>query len=271
MLSLKISMLKQLKYQIGCSLITVLVLSGFTPKLKAIETSPYFTNSLLLAEKPENNVTQNVSALEIFRKAYKNRYTWNDQFPGYTAAVEFKQGKDKYNGNISVSPDLSVEVTGINDEEASQTIKNQLLMLAVHRHRTPFEVAHKDKVFKFGTATKAEIVEIIEDGGKAKARYQLVNNQVIEVNRLLGPHAVVVKTLDTETTPEGYIATQYQSTFHDAKTNRLIGEEISSDTYKKVGNYYLPTRQVIQHTEGGNTFAAEFNFTQIKLMQPKIN
>ncbi len=263
-------MKQKFKYQvvtIGFAVSTGLILSGLNLEVQAKEQSYFITNYLLLSA---DSVAQNISAIDLFRKAYQNRYTWNNQFPGYTAAIEFKQGKDKYNGYIRVDPDLrTVEVTGINDEEASQTIKNQLLMLAVHRRQTLFETAHKNKTFKFVSAKSSGIKEIVEEGGKAPARYQIANNQIIQVSRLLGPHAVVVKTLDTKTTPEGYIATQYQSTFHDAKTNQLIGSEISSDTYTKIGNYYLPVRQVIQHTEDGDKFEAEFNFTDIKLIQPK--
>ncbi len=258
-------MLQQLKYQVGCSVSVVLILSSFHLRVEALERARFTNNPLVVSQATE------LSAQELFRNAYKNRYTWDDKFPGYTAVVDFKQGKDKYTGSIRVNPDLSVEVTGIEDVEASQTIKNQLLMLAVHRKRSPFEVTHKNKTFKFDSANKSGVREIVEEGGKAAARYQVANNQIVQVSRLLGPHAVVVKTLDTQTTPEGYLATQYQSTFRDAKTNQLIGSETSSDSYKKVGDYYLPIRQVVEHTEDGDKFEAQFEFTQIKLMQSESN
>lgn len=262
-------MLQQLKYQVGCSFSVILILSSFHPKIEASDWQRSTRNPLVISQ--QNSTGVKLSAQELFRNAYENRYTWDDKFPGYTAVVDFKQGKDKYTGSIRVNPDLSVEVTGINDEEASQTVKNQLLMLAVHRKRSPFEVTHKNKTFKYDSASKSGVMEIVEQGGKAAARYQVADNRIVQVSRLLGPHAVVVKTLDTQTTPEGYIATQYQSTFHDAKTNQLIGLETSFDSYKKVGSYYLPVRQVVEHTEDGDKFEAQFEFTQIKLMQSKSN
>ncbi len=262
-------MLNQLKYQIGYSLSIVLILSSFHLRVEALDRSRFTNNPLVVSQ--QNSTAVDLSAQKLFRNAYENRYTWNNQFPGYTAVVDFKQGKSKYTGSVRVNPDLSVEVTGIEDEETTQTVKNQLLMLAVHRRRTPFEVTHKNKTFKFYSASKSGVREVIEEGGKSAARYQIADNQIIQVSRLLGPHAVVVKTLDTEATPEGYIATKYQSTFHDAKTNKLIGSETSSDSYKKVGNYYLPIRQVVEHTEDGDRFEAQFEFTQVKLMQPESN
>lgn len=262
-------MSNQLKYKVGYSLSIVLVISNFHLRVEALELPRFINNPLVISQ--QNSTTVNSSAQKLFRNAYENRYTWNDNFPGYTATVDFKQGKDKYTGSVRVNPDLSVEVTGIKDEAASQTVKNQLLMLAVHRKRSPFEVTHKNKTFKFDSANKSGVMEVIEEGGKSAARYQIANNQIIQVSRLLGPHAVVVKTLGTETTPEGYIATKYQSTFRNAKTNQLIGLETSSDSYNKVGDYYLPIRQVVEHTEDGDKFEAQFEFTQIKLMQSESN
>lgn len=263
--------MKLVKYLVRYSLPIVLILPSSSLKIEAVEQPHFATNYLLLVENPKNAVHLNVSALELFRKAYENRYTWNDEFPGYTAAVEFKQGRDRYNGYVRVNPDLSVEVTGIANEKASQTVKNGILLIAIHRRSTPFEVAHKNKAFKFGTVENSKVTEIIEDGGKATARYQVANNQIVQVNRLLGPHAVVVKTLDTEETPEGYIATRYQSSFYDTKTNQIIGSEISSDSYRKIGNYYLPIRRVIQHIENGNNFEVEFNFTKLEVISNKAN
>lgn len=258
---------QKFKYQFACILAIVSVLFGFDLKIAAAEKAHVISTPFLLSAQPESAATTNLSALELFRKVYESRYTWNKQFPGYTAEVEFKQGKNKYKGEVRLNPDLSVEVTGIDNAEASQTVKNQMLMLAIHRRRTPFEVAHKNQTFKIGATKNSGVVEIIEMGKTTEARYQLANNQIIQVNRQLGSQNVVVKTLDTEVTPEGYIPTQYQSTFYDSKTNQLIGEEISTDTYKKIGDYYLLTRQVIQHKEDGEQFEVELNFDQIKLMQ----
>lgn len=264
-------MLKRFSYQIGCILAVTSILVGFSLKAEAeaVEQFPIITDSFLLAENPKNAGNPKISALDLFRKVYESRYTWNEQFPGYTAAVEFSQGKNKHKGSIRVNPDLSVEVNGIDDKEASQSVKNQLLMLVIHRRRTPFEVTHKNKAFKYGTTANNGAVEIIADSGKAQDRYQIANNEIVQVSRLLGPHAVVVKTLDTEKTSEGYIATQYQSTFQDPQTKQIIGSETSSDTYEKVGDYYLPVRQVIQHTEDGDTFEARVDFTQVRLIQPR--
>ena len=36
--------------------------------------------------------TTKVTAQDLFRAAYENRYTWDKSFPGYTAEITYKDG-----------------------------------------------------------------------------------------------------------------------------------------------------------------------------------
>jgi len=40
---------------------------------------------------------EQTSASELFRAAYENRYTWDENFPGYSADVQL-QGHEVYTG-----------------------------------------------------------------------------------------------------------------------------------------------------------------------------
>ncbi len=204
------------------------------------------------------------SAREVFRAVYENRYTWNKQFPGYTATVEFKQGKEDYRGHIRVNPDLSVEVTDINKEDAHQ-IDSQLRMIIVHRRQVPFEVAHKNQTYQFGATDRTGAVEIFEQGDTT-AHYKVSHQQLTQVNRTLGQMAVTVNLLDSLVTPEGYLATRYRTIFRQPQTAQVLGEEESEDTYKKIGGYYLLSRQVIHDFESGKQTNTEIDFTDIQLL-----
>jgi hypothetical protein len=223
-----------------------------------------YPDVILLSQQGNNSLTPNISAVELFRNAYQNRYTWDEQFPGYTATVEFKQGKENYRGRVRINPDLKVEVTGIADKDARQSVENQVGMIAVHRRRVPFEVAHKNNVFKLVTRDRNGAVEIFQQGDKSEAHYKLLNQQITQVNRVLGPHSVTVDTLDTEATPEGYLATRYRTIFRNPQINQVIGQMESEDTYKKIGGYYVLTHQVIHTSEQGERTTTELNFTDIK-------
>lgn len=106
-------------------------------------------------------------------------------------------------------------------------------------------------------------------GDKTEANYKVLDQQVTQVNRLLGSHSVTVDTLDSKVMPEGYIATRYRTTLYQPQSKQVLGEEVSEDTYKKIGGYYVPSRQVVEHSESGESFTAEFNFTDIQLLSGK--
>ena len=66
-------------------------------------------------------MTEQANARDLFRAAYEHRYTWDSNFPGYSADVELKQNEEIYTGHISIKPDMTVEVSGIDDEEVQQS------------------------------------------------------------------------------------------------------------------------------------------------------
>lgn len=80
-------------------------------------------------------VTQ-VSAQELFRAAYENRYTWDKNFPGYTADVTFKHDDQVFTGKVRVNSNIKAEVFEVDDEQALEAINNQLWEIAIHRVST---------------------------------------------------------------------------------------------------------------------------------------
>lgn len=262
---IEINPMKQPKLQTRWWIFVIMALAGLNLGQQTIAQPLNLTDAVLLSQRTTNALAENISADKLFRDAYENRYTWNSQFPGYTAAINLKQGKEVHRGSVRVNPDLSVEVTGINNTDVRETVEYRLQMINTHRQRVPFEVAHKNSTFTFGTKDKTGVVEIIEQG-ETKASYRLLNQQVVQVNRSIGPHSFTVDTLDTQVTPEGYIGTHYRATAIQPQTKQVLGEEVSKDTYKNIGGYYLPTRQVLQRSEGAEQYQVEFSLTDVQLL-----
>lgn len=232
-----------------------------------IQSAPIIPpNISVLAQAQTSNST---SAAEIFRNAYENRYTWDSQFPGYTATVKVKQGNSNYEGKIAVNSDLTVKVTGIPKEEVQSSVKNQLRMIVVHRRRVPFETEHKNSTFELGTPARNGAVKIIEQG-KTNAQYEVFQNELRQVNRLLGDVAVTVNVVASQKTPLGYLATHYKTILKQPGNQQVIGEMDQKDSYRKFGNYYLLTRQELQETDFNqkqqNTTILDFK--DIHLNQP---
>lgn len=213
-------------------------------------------------------MTEQKSARELFRSAYENRYTWDANFPGYSADIEIKQGDEVYTGNVRIKSDLTVEVIGLEDEKVQESVYNQMRDIVTHRKRSTFEKAHGKNEFSLGEADATGAVEILVKGDAMGSNYKVRGTEICQVSRVMGPMAFTINTNDSLDTGEGYVSTGYNAIFRDAKTGNLKAKREFEETYEKVGNYYVMTRQVVHAIDGDNRITTEFNFSNIKLLEP---
>lgn len=214
-------------------------------------------------------MTQTNQARDRFRAAYENRYTWDENFPGYTTKLELKQGEQVYTGNIRVNSDLSVEVTGIEDEKVKENVYNHMRDVITHRKRSSFEQAHGKSSFSLGEEDSTGAVEILVEGDAMGSNYKIRGKEISQVSRVMGPIAFVINTNESLDTGEGYISTGYNAIFRNSKTNELKGKREFKESYAKFGDYYLPTHQIIESIDqDGEKITIEFIFSEIKLLEP---
>jgi Protein of unknown function (DUF3386) len=208
-----------------------------------------------------------VSAQELFRAAYENRYTWDKEFPGYTADIKYKYDGKEYNGQVNISTNLKAEVLGVEDEEAQKAIHGQAWEIAVHRVRRTFEQTHGENIFRYGTTDADGAVEILM-GGKAEGdKYKLRNNEVCLVHRHIHGVVVTINTFSSHETGEGYLSHTYDSVYHDPKTGEQKGGKSDFvDEYEKVGKYSILNRREITTDVDGKPSVQEFVFSNIKLI-----
>jgi hypothetical protein len=211
-------------------------------------------------------MTELPSARDLFRAAYENRYTWDADFPGYSADVELKQGEEVYTGSLRINRDLSVEVTGIEDEEVKQSVYTQLRDVVTHRKRNSFEESHGKNTFSTGTADDTGAVEILVKGDSMGSNYKIRGTEICQVSRVMGRMAFVIDTHESLDTGSGYAASRYDAVFRNPQTNDMIRELQFEDTYEKIGDYWVMTRQVVHSKENGSVTTTEFNFSNVKLL-----
>lgn len=215
-------------------------------------------------------MTEQKSARELFQAAYENRYTWDEKFPGYSAEIEIKQGDEVYTGNVRIKQDLSVEVTGIADEKVQESVYNQMRDIVTHRKRSSFEKAHGKSSFDIGETDSTGAVEIFVKGDSMGSNYKVRGIEICQVSRVMGPMAFTINTNESLDTGEGYISAGYNAIFRNAKTGDLKGKREFEETYEKVGDYYVMTRQVVHAIEEEGRTTTEFNFSNIKLLEPAM-
>jgi Protein of unknown function (DUF3386) len=211
------------------------------------------------------------SAQELFQAAYENRYTWEPNFPGYTATVEFKHGDRVLTGTIVVKANLSAEVTGIDDEEARKSIIGQLREVAIHRVRRTFTETHGMNTFAYGETDATGAIEILMPEKPMGDRYKLRNNEVCHVHRHLHGIMVTIDTFSSHDTGEGYLSHRYDSIYADPATGEIkSGKIVFEDNYQKVGNYQILRQRIVEAVEDGHPVTTEFNFSKIELLADRV-
>ncbi|MCF4969994.1 DUF3386 domain-containing protein [Nostoc sp. CMAA1605] len=211
-------------------------------------------------------VTQ-LSAQELFRAAYDNRYTWDKNFPGYTADITYKYDGQVITGKVIINAELKAEVLGVDDESVKKAIHGQAWEIAIHRVRRTFEETHGANTFRYGATDEDGSVEILM-GGKAEGdRYKVHNNIVTLVHRHIHGVVVTINTFSVHNTGEGYLSHTYDSVYHDPQTGEQKGGVSNFvDEYEQIGNYFILNRREIRTEISGKTSVQEFAFSNIHLL-----
>jgi Protein of unknown function (DUF3386) len=208
-----------------------------------------------------------ISAQDLFQAAYENRYTWDPQFPGYSADITYTQNGKVFTGQVRVTSDLKAEVLNVEDEEAQKAIHGQLWETSIHRVRRSFEETHSKNTFSYGNTDATGAVEILM-GGKAEGDYyKLRNNEVCLVHRHIHGVVVTINTFSSQNTGEGYLSHRYDSVYHDPQTNaQKGGKSLFEDIYEKIGAYWILNHRAIQTEAENGTVTQDFVFSNIQLL-----
>ncbi|NJL81165.1 MAG: DUF3386 domain-containing protein [Richelia sp. RM2_1_2] len=207
------------------------------------------------------------SAREILKAAYDNRYTWDNNFPGYTADVTYKYEDKEFKGKVRVNPNLKAEVFDIEDEQAKEAINNQLWEIAIHRIRREFEDSHKDNTFSEGETDESGAVEVLVGGKASGDKYKIRDREVVLVHRHIHGVVVTINTESTHDTGEGYLAHRYDSVYHDPTTGEQKGGKSDfEDKYEKVGDYSILNERIITTEVEGKPVTMQFIFSNIQML-----
>ncbi len=211
-------------------------------------------------------MTDQTTASVLFQTAYEGRYTWDANFPGYSADVQLVQGAEVYIGKISINRDLSIEVIGIADEQVQEGIYIQLQDVIIHRQHSSFEDAYDKCEFMLGETDETGAVEIIVKSDSIDSHYKIRSGEIYQVRRAIARNAFVIDTHENFHTGTGYIALRYDAVFRNSQTDEVTSVLKFADTYAKFGDYYLMTKQVVHEYQDGDRSTTEFSYSNIKLL-----
>ena len=213
-------------------------------------------------------MSQTLTAQDLFRSAYDNRYTWDKNFPGYTATATMKSGDAEHQAQVTIKPDLSFEVSDVEPEMVKKSIQGQLWEMTIHRVKHSFEETHGKNTFTFGEKDADGAVEILVGGAGEGNSYKVKDNTVSFVNRKIRDKVVNINTLKTFNTDEGYLSAEYESFYIDPATGDTVtGITKFTDKFEKIGDYYLLTQRIIDSINPeGKPQTVEYTFSDVEMM-----
>lgn len=210
-----------------------------------------------------------LSAQELFRAAYENRYTWDKSFPGYTADITYKYDEQVFRGKVVIDANLKAEVLDVEDEQAKKAIHGQAWEIAIHRVRRSFEDTHSANTFSYGNTDETGATEILVGGKCAGDKYKVRDNEVCHVHRFIHGTVVTINTFSSHDTGAGYLSHTYDSVYHDPTTGEQKGGRSEfTDEYEKVGEYFILNRREIRTETAEKISIQEFVFSNIELLSP---
>lgn len=188
--------------------------------------------------------------LTPFQTAYQHRYTWDRNFPGYRAEVSINYDGELDQGIIEVYPDYHINIINIDRPEVENFILNRLERETLLRRPIPFSQRHDlDNLSLVHNSDGSTTYREIGFGGIAE--YTIAGDRIEQVRRSQHDRTLILDTIATADTPEGYLPIQYEVTLTDNRSGNIVQREDVRNFYEKIGPYYLLTYQALRYdTEG---------------------
>tara|TARA_Y100001968_G_scaffold312812_1_gene336368 strand:+ start:122 stop:796 length:675 start_codon:yes stop_codon:yes gene_type:complete len=220
-----------------------------------------------------SNEIKGADCTEVFKSAYKNRYTWGSDFLGYEGNCSWTDGEREIKGTFMLGQDLKPTVNEIDDEQINKAISSQLWEVAIHRVRRSFEQTHGKNTFTLGDTNEVGS-EIIVGGKNEGDKYRVKNNIVTMVHRHIHGNLIVILTRDVTDTGNGYLSKSYSSQYLDPiSKNDLKGKNYFLDDFIPLSNggpWVLASRSIHQESlDGSKTNKQVFSFSELKSLDSK--
>jgi hypothetical protein len=212
-------------------------------------------------------MTVALSARDRFQQAYENRYTWDEQFPGYTARVSWQSGEQQVTAQVRIERDLSVVIEGLSpDQPQYKELLGLMRDVVTHRQRRDFATAHGQNEFTAESPLPDGSVPIRVTGDAMGSHYQVRGAVITQVSRVMGGSAFTIDTLSVEQTAQGYFPLHYRVQFTDAATGAPQQVVDIRERYALVDGYYLLQERRQTATKNGVTTETVIEFTDLQLL-----
>ncbi len=192
------------------------------------------------------------AARELLRRAFGSTYRWSAVFKGFSARLRVEEAGRTVDGSANVIWPEPVTVS-LPDPELQKWAEGQVGMMAVHRGHRTFEQADGRHTLTLGEEDGHPLGWLVLiHGDGMNSRYRVVNNQIRQINRTMGPVRFTINVEDSLTTPDGrHLTTRYTVYYFRPEDGSIKQVDSITDHHAVVDGVYLPgTRRLISGSDG---------------------
>ena len=190
-----------------------------------------------------------INCKEIFRKAYENRYTWNDEFNGYKGKCFLYVNENIHEGEFLLGKDFKPNIQKIEDEKIVKTIASQLFEVCIHRVKREFKTVHSENNFNLLKNSDSGI-EMSVSGKNQGDKYRVKNDCINMVYRKI--HGTIIEIFVEEFfhTGIGSLSKKYSSQQIEPDTLKAKSQKLEySDEFINIGeeDYWILNSRTIKY------------------------
>ena len=196
------------------------------------------------------NITE-INCKEIFRKAYENRYTWNDKFNGYKGKCIFFVNNNIHEGEFLLGKDFKPNIQKIEDGKIVKSIASQLFEVCIHRVKREFNSIHSENSFNLLKNSESGI-EMRVSGKNEGDKYRVKNDCINMVYRKI--HGTIIEIFVEEffDTGIGFLSKKYSSQQIDPETLKANSQKLEyEDKFINIGkgDYWILNSRTIKYLD----------------------
>ena len=208
---------------------------------------------------------------EIFKKAYENRYTWENEFYGYKGkCIFFINNKNMHEGEFLLGKDFKPSIQKIEDEKIVKNIASQLFEVCIHRVKREFQSIHSDNSFNLLKNSESGI-EMSVSGKNQGDKYRVKNDCINMVYRKI--HGTIIEIFVEEflDTGIGSLSKKYSSQSIDPVTLKAKSQKLDYvDEFTNIGGegcWILNSRTIKYLNQNQEEETQKFVFEDLSLLK----
>jgi hypothetical protein len=203
--------------------------------------------------QPKADKAADPEATKLLAEARAARAQW-DTFPGFRAKITIDLDGKVIKGTVEVTPKgkVTIQARGEEKSEGVEWARGQLAQTVSHRlvngtsAETPCAFVDDNKDHPLGRA-----IRVLND--EFHSSYRVRDRQVIVVNRQMKDSRFTITVMENKLNKEKkYLPSCYVVNTWDGKTDALSSSAAYHHTWKRVGDYDLPSTLTVVTTTAGS-------------------